>query len=507
MQNNEVELLFETKVNNYVRRHVLIQSDQQEGSNKKIFFLKVFATGLGSLAGIPFVKAGYNAAGNIPVLGYFFGLGTLVANGAGAIWVLHDIIEHLRPVSDEENILFPSTSTDKIKRAISFSLACLTTLIPLYMTYKFNDVKALALITIPISLAFNIFAYKTMLNNLSVSNFKKLKRNFIAYVCCNQTPADYNVLCVSHLIQPTSYLVHNLDYSELITLNKELFSDCNNLDDLLRVLGLHKRSVMKIESRATPLIQMLSMVFPIGMAFVNEALSAEMARTVYDNSAFIVCFVALLLTPAFSIDSYITLISVNEIMTALLNKLHGGEEMEYATKRYPNLTKVLHVASFSIAALSSSNRGYIAYETIKGSAKIFFTISTIVSSFIFETYALTTLHQKLLRYYIEKYGSEEEKLVTCIQNRLCRLGSLFLKMDNQQLKLLIKEEGIEFANDLEKNVEEDSLEITEVEEVNVPRLSFSNHITNMFSFFSYRRVSEPESTSTSMSGQYRCAIV
>lgn len=410
------------------------------GTNYKKIIEKSLLTSLGAIAGVPFANPAYKAASGNPILGGFFAGGTIVAYGAGAIWILHNIYDELNQSSIKKTLLDRSKLHTRTKYIISTLLGITISSVPIYTVFKQNEIGWFALITIPISIAFNFYGYYTLIDTISLDKIKV----FLTSYC---SKSDY--FKISNKSTLTKYTIDyltsfiNSDATYLSEIYDRLITSSTSGRHFIAKLLQHSvdnNDISNVWTNGRPraLLQFLFMVFPISNAVVNAKLAREAATLLSDNIFFGISFVILTIPPSLIIDSIVTTITTGNIYDVVVNKIFKKPSYDYISAHYFKLNSISIAVAVIFAILSSSSRAFIANDTINNDTSWFFMLSAISSSIIFESFALKDLFNKILMKLISKTGNPNAKLALDMQERLLEFASTINRVDSKTIDLWLE---------------------------------------------------------------------
>ena len=426
IENDRDSLIVNDHLSTYLRDELLINAHGLYEQSYRIRAIKVLLTVLGSMAGVPSLAPAMAAAGKYHGLGYVFAGGTLIAYGAGAIWVFHGIVDEFKPLSLCQKNLLPATRCySGVKEISCIILSGVASVIPLYTAYKYNKVDWKTFLAAPIGYAFNVFGFYKMINIIDKILSKRASNNQKTSILFENISQH-----IAFKVMPTIMIMGLQPLSEF----NEVFNSRDSERFTAQIMALPILASFKqlpssyYNAWPRTVFSSCCLFFPLCMAYVNATLAFEAAEMITSNKSSAVFLAVFPAVAALSIDSLVTFITAERMFDAAFNWLKDNPATYVLLADYAMLNRMLFLLAMLLAVLSSSKRGYVAYSTINNN-RIFFTATSVVNSIVFQGFALTELFHGLCNniFRSERYPLEQKRLLA--QDKLNEFTSTIQSAD------------------------------------------------------------------------------
>ena len=436
----------------------MVTSPDDNGSS---FCSKMVSYGLpaiGFIAGIPFLQAACDAAGGTEPGCTAFEIGTVVSYGLGAVWMINSGINRMRREPEETKIVNNSKTCYRVgQHAVANTLSVINTVIPAYISYRFNDSNPYyLLISVPVSYAFNAFAFysltdlaffRRMIINFrvgesSLSNRLSQDINRLIALMINAPRGQYQALSrqLFRMIEsnaPRDSLTGATPQASASLLNQPGFvrGEAYFLENLLETIsGLDTNIRPSTWKKVVRLcFQAAFLVFPVTNIFVNKTLSRQAVELLFDSKIAIVFFSSIMVTVSAVIDTIFAAKTAGNIHDAIARKVSGEYSDDYLTVKKPKLAATFTILSLILAGLSSSSRIQIAKKTV-GSA--FIVVCAGINATIFEWYAQRDLSGRFFESGVILFNTPDAALIKDVR-RLRAANGVVQKADPHQLNELL----------------------------------------------------------------------
>ena len=175
---------------------------------------------IGFIAGIPFLQAACDAAGRTEPGCTAFQIGTVVSYGLGAVWMINSVISRMHRGPEEAKIVNNFNTCYRVSQhAVANTLSFINTVIPAYISYRFNNSNPnYLLISVPVSYAFNAFAF------YGLTDLALFRRTIINCRAGASSPSNQLSQDINQLIA----VMINAPQDKYQALSKQLFQSIEN---------------------------------------------------------------------------------------------------------------------------------------------------------------------------------------------------------------------------------------------------------------------------------------
>lgn len=397
----------------FIEKYLIEEGDIPESEWKKnvrLILKIIIPTLIGLAEGVTTIEPSCRAAQGILPLCITYSTGTFLALGGAAAWATLELMNLFDPHSvEEDRILFSSTKYEIPKRIVSLGLASIATLIPVFLVYKYNTNKWLAIPAFFTNFIFKSVGFYKLIAFLSSS----IKGQTI---CNGQREIEQQVHKIyEQLIEEV--LLDNVDSStesikSRIKAKVEEFLESNR-DIYVIETDMNNPRVWKNGYPRT-MIQVSSLIFPFGDAIFSGALAYLALNSVFSSQ--LLCFSGAVVSmlPGLALNTWATTSKVGDIFDASFYKIKNKKTKTFYSTNYPILSKVTVVFAIVISACYAISNAYIAGDTLNqfsslGILMYILPVMVFGSHIFFGSFTNTNLTQKVIEKNTATCGTEQQR--------------------------------------------------------------------------------------------------
>lgn len=397
----------------------------------------VFAL-IGLFSGVSFLNAACKLVADEEPYCKIFQISTVFSYGVGSFWMMSNVLARIRCFTRAEKVIKNKRlGCEIVQHFIANALSVVNTVIPSYISYKFNDGNPwFLLVSVPVSYAFNVYAF------YGLTDIKLFQRLVDKIKRC-KSPSQ-----ASQLEGRLGRLIRHLLYAtpaESESMRQQLFLDehspvCEEsgrsflaaVFTLSSQLGeVKKKSLCQRVGRIV--FQVFFLVFPVVNIFVNYSLSRQAVELLLENEILIMALSLLMVTVSAVIDAVFSVLTAGDIYDSASRLITKSQTTEYLASKKPVLSTVITFLSLIIAGLSSTSRLDIANETVNS---LFVVACVGINAVIFEWYAQRDLFGRLYESGVVAFKAKDKGLVDGTR-RLMGVRSIIEGADQRRLNAFL----------------------------------------------------------------------
>lgn len=422
------------------------KDEHNSDGSSNFFILKGLISICGFGAGIPFIEGALDAGKfyGLPDLGYLFATATVLYSGGIAAWTIWELIENCE--SPRGGLSFYADRDLKYKlgkTGLSLALAALTSAPTVYLAYKFNTVKGLAIMSL---------CYECILRSLGFYKFiTSLNRKKINTICEDQSNKKF---CLEVVDLSKAYFLnlhHRLNASELALL-LERYHNPRDLYLFLSSPSSHDQVPLLSERQMMPyyfangvprkIAQYASLIFPSSGALVNSILAYKAFNLLTDNTAVLFILAGASVFPTFVLDSFATQEVAGGIFDGIYSLKYNVLPSEYFQAFHPKIKKAIIITAVILGVSSAGGGIYLLLDsldnTFLGSTRYLFTALAAVTTVKFGAYAVTNTLMNFGTVITKKIKTSTSYTFDCLR-KLGNLRNLIWESGQEQTQQFLDE--------------------------------------------------------------------